>query len=136
MRGPGRLFQLVFSTKPAPSRKGKQNAASWSISLLLCTGSPPTFIDSRLLIPDPSFDSESRPELKRREKPTITLRLKTASQALAAPPLPLYPELTGPKGARQRREERERWRREEETTCKEVVVNLGDSLMGDGLMYA
>lgn len=116
----GRLFRLSFSSSPAPSLKGKSPENSGSISLSLYEGSPATWIDSRLLISDVTSSEKA--------KPTISLRLKSGSQPLRSPPLYLNSPLTW---MERRQRERERIVLE-----NKIVIGLGSSLMGAGLMYS
>lgn len=105
----GRLFRLRFykSDPTSPSNYAPSTAShagAWLVSLHILGASPSTFIDSRLLIPDPAgsppdlvapsslsnsygygiFDKKPSPHLK----PTISIRLSTPSSTplISLPP--------------------------------------------------
>jgi len=98
-----RMWQLRFfiaqDNRYDRIREGPQ-PGSWCISLSLLENSPPTCIDSRLIIPEPISSSSSaespstpssaslleRAKTKWKPKPTISIRLKSTQQ-LIAPPL-------------------------------------------------
>jgi hypothetical protein len=133
----GRLFRLAFSSSPAPSLKGKQNEDAWSISLSIHEGSSSTWIDSRLVIPDAAYaarvsQSPLESAEKFRQRPAISLRLKTASEPLRSAPLYLD-DISQLSKWEQRRIQR--IRQQEAEIENRVVVGLGTSLMGAGLMY-
>ncbi|KAF5374634.1 hypothetical protein D9615_008916 [Tricholomella constricta] len=111
-----RMWRLEFSIVQAAQYKGPRQG-SWCISLSLLEHSPPTWIDSRLIIPEPishSADSPSSPSLldrvRARPKPkqTIVMRLKSQAQ-LVAPP---------------------------NKQCTAIVVSLEDNMAGSSLQYA
>jgi hypothetical protein len=121
-----RMWQLTFSIAQDSSReRGAPRPGSWCISLSLLENSPPTWVDSRLIIPEPILSASSLPaspcstslldraKTKWKPKPTITIRLKPPQQ-LAPPPLGRH--------------------NHQQTTS--VVVPLEDSLMGSSLQYA
>jgi len=111
-----------------PQRSGPRQG-SWCISLSLLEHSPPTWIDSRLIIPEPTpttaeppfqpSTSPSSPSLldrikaRPKPKPTIVIRLMSPLQ-LVAPP-----------ATSQNHKE-----------CTAIVVSLEDSMMGSSLQYA
>ena len=117
-------FSIANGGQHADPRPG-----SWCISLSLLENSPPTWIDSRLLVqepdttsPLPSPDKQSPTSHGRsasspfvfgasrpRAKPTISIRLKSTQQLFALRP---------------------------HQTQSKVVVSLEDSLMGSSLQYA
>ncbi|KAG5641831.1 hypothetical protein DXG03_004134 [Asterophora parasitica] len=113
---PARMWRLEFSIVQTAQHHGPRQG-SWCISLSLLEHSPPTWIDSRLIIPEAApliAESPSSPSLldrvkaRPKPKPTIVLRLKSSAQ-LVAPP------------SRQ---------------ATSLVVSLEDSMMGSSLQYA
>ncbi|KAF8990862.1 hypothetical protein BDQ17DRAFT_1333196 [Cyathus striatus] len=72
-----------FFTSHPPSSSTVHRVGSWCISLSLIENSPPTWVDSRLLIPEPppspslSSQSSSFSENGKQFRPTISIRLKS-----------------------------------------------------------
>ncbi|KZP28437.1 hypothetical protein FIBSPDRAFT_917664 [Athelia psychrophila] len=118
----GRMWRLAFSI--APSSK-------WTVSLAILEHSPPTWIDSRLLIEEPpqyvtgpagatswfsrptspDETSEDGANVLRKPKSTISLRLKAGRDQLTAP-TPRYPHTGG-----------------------EITLEFDDSLTASSLQY-
>lgn len=115
-----RMWKLVFFI--AQDHRDGPRPGSWCISLSLLENSPPTWIDSRLIIPEPApavspelspLSTSSplrRAKTKLKPKPTIIIRLKSSQQLVAAS-TPSRVQATS------------------------VVVSLEDSMMGSGLQY-
>jgi hypothetical protein len=120
----GRLWRLSFFVASA-RHHNQLTPGSWHISLTLLEHSPPTWIDSRLVIDEPAqplssppsdltdFESPTTPSSRRKSKekpkPTISYRLKSQFTQLIASP---------------------------EHAQNEIRVSLDDSMMGSGLQYA
>jgi hypothetical protein len=123
-----RMWQLTFSI--AQDSQHGVRPGSWCINLSLLENSPPTWVDSRLIIPEPTSGSSppgspssaspsstspsllDRVKTKRKPKPTIVIRLKPSQQLV---PLSLgysYQQTTS------------------------VVVSLEDNTIGSSLQYA
>ena len=122
------MWKLEFSIANGSQHAGPR-PGSWCISLSLLENSPPTWIDSRLLVqepdttsPLPSPDKQSPTSHGRsasspfvfgasrpRAKPTISIRVKSTQQLFANRPYQAQ---------------------------SKVVVSLEDSLMGSSLQYA
>ncbi|KAF8985897.1 hypothetical protein BDQ17DRAFT_1436471 [Cyathus striatus] len=49
----GRMWKLEFFIAPPPSNSTQPKAGSWCVALSLSENSPPAWIDSRLLVPEP-----------------------------------------------------------------------------------
>ncbi|KAF4562700.1 hypothetical protein EYR36_004094 [Pleurotus pulmonarius] len=135
-------FQLVLVVMPSQEAAEKYHTRSlrpgtWCVTLSLLEHSPPTWIDSRLLIADsgdPPGDSVTTPPLtpsaspplislpfsaspsspSRKPKPTISLRLKCSEQLI-----PLEGARRHPRNAQ-----------------SVIVTPLEDSLMGASLQYS
>ncbi|KDQ56246.1 hypothetical protein JAAARDRAFT_132722 [Jaapia argillacea MUCL 33604] len=119
----GRLWRLSFFVASASNSYNKR-AGSWLISIELLENCPPTWLDSRLIIEQPSqrpftpppslIDSPlpSPPIKEGKPKPTISIRLKSGSMQLVSP-------LSGNDG----------------NGLKKVVVSLDESLMGSSLQF-
>lgn len=70
------MWQLRFFVEPEHSRGYGRRSGSWYVSLSLMEHSPPTWIDSRLVIAEPQIpkdDGSSKP------KPAIVMRLSSTS---------------------------------------------------------
>lgn len=95
----GRLWSFKFFVVQAHDARVDRNrqappVGTWALALSLMEHSPPTWIDSRLVIeearpvpPDPSTSPGSAPKAqdsKSKPKPTISLRLKSGSAQLTA----------------------------------------------------
>ncbi|GLB38069.1 hypothetical protein LshimejAT787_0411200 [Lyophyllum shimeji] len=122
-----RMWRLEFSVVEKAQHNGPRQG-SWCISLSLLENSPPTWVDSRLIIPEPTpttvesppqpSTSPASPSLLDRvkaqpkPKPTIVIRLKSSQQ------------LVTPSAYQSHRE------------CAAIVVSLEDSMMGSSLQYA
>ncbi|KZT27149.1 hypothetical protein NEOLEDRAFT_1155191 [Neolentinus lepideus HHB14362 ss-1] len=89
--GKGRMFRLTFAVATAyDAVAGKViKPGSWLVSLEILEDSPPTWIDSRLVIRESRYTQSSPPDTtstsgsprsKAKPKPTITLRLKSSTQ--------------------------------------------------------
>ena len=127
-----RMWKLAFYIAQDGGDRNAPRPGSWCISLSLVENSPPTRIDSRLIIPDPSAPvypfptsasspnmspiSTSSPPLleraksQRKAKPTISIRLKTSQQLVS-------PQLSN-------------------DSSTSVVVSLEDSSIGSSLQYS
>ncbi|CAA7263067.1 unnamed protein product [Cyclocybe aegerita] len=122
-----RMWRLAFFIAPeSPYRGSDPRAGSWCISLSLIENSPPTFLDSQLLIDEAKTDPPDSASLKEPSSPprsgfrlpaspiqpkpksTITLRLKSNEQL----------EVAG-----------------RYNSGKNIVISLEDSLMGANLQY-
>ncbi|KAH9949313.1 hypothetical protein B0H21DRAFT_820304 [Amylocystis lapponica] len=107
----GRLWALSFlvlaSSHDVRVPHQRHPPGTWLVALALLEHSPPTWIDSRLIIEEPADAPPAHP--KPRPKPTISLRLTRPAQLTA----PAY-----------------RGRRNDA-----IVVSLGDSLMANSLQY-
>jgi hypothetical protein len=141
----GRLFRLFFhKSESSPAETG-----SWLVSLFILGASPSTFIDSRLIIPDPSISYPITPtqaspshgastagpstslfdtkysQKSSNPKPTISIRLRSPSNQplVALPPDP------------KTRPQRRRWAEAKKTCGIEVSLEQG-SLMGASLTYS
>ncbi|KAG5350065.1 hypothetical protein C0989_000383 [Termitomyces sp. Mn162] len=130
-----RMWRLEFLIAESSKRRDAPRQGSWCISLSLLENSPPTWIDSRLLVPEPTLTSsdtllsaESSPppispslmdRLRSRPakpKPTISIRLQSPQQLVA--PLP---------GRTKSRHTKD--------FCSAIIVSLDDSMMGSSLQY-
>ncbi|KDQ29940.1 hypothetical protein PLEOSDRAFT_1021085, partial [Pleurotus ostreatus PC15] len=139
-----RMWRLAFRVMPSQEPAERYHTRSlrpgtWCVTLSLLEHSPPTWIDSRLLIADsgdPQNDSlldstppttpsgspslislpfsASPPSAPRKPKPTISLRLKCSEQLIPA------------EGAR----------RHPRNAQSVIVASLEDSLMGASLQYS
>ncbi|TFK50735.1 hypothetical protein OE88DRAFT_1659768 [Heliocybe sulcata] len=88
--GKGRIFRLTFlvSTSYEVVSGKMLEPGTWLVSLEILEGSPPTWIDSRVVIPEsrdtlsspPDTPSASGFRSKAKAKPTISLRLKSSMQ--------------------------------------------------------
>ena len=122
--GKDRMWRLEFSIAPEHGYNHRCRPGSWCISLYLLESSPPTWIDSRLIIPEaipPSTDHHSDhgnspaaassrfqlPSIASKSKP-IELRLESSEQLEAS--RSGYPP-------------------------NRAIVMLQDSLMGANLQY-
>ncbi|KAF5356769.1 hypothetical protein D9756_006539 [Leucocoprinus leucothites] len=105
-----RMWRLAFFVVPenCSTRSGRR-PGSWCVSLSLMAHSPPTWVDSRVLIADPNQSRGSTGSSK--PKPTISMRLKS-SRPLTAPPYRGHDGVT------------------------EVVVTFEDSQMATSLQYS
>ncbi|KAF8985993.1 hypothetical protein BDQ17DRAFT_1436415 [Cyathus striatus] len=89
----GRMWKLEFFIAPPPSNSTQPKAGSWCVALSLSENSPPAWIDSRLLVPEPpsppsspsSPSGNGKKKQKQKPRPTISLRLKS-SNVLSPPP--------------------------------------------------
>jgi hypothetical protein len=140
-RKPGRLFSLAFSIAPPsqPWEYSAHKAGSWLITLALLEHSPPTWIDSRLIIEEPSSQQQQQQQQQQpttslidapipqpsrtKPKPTISLRLKSVNQELVAPRV-------------EDGKHKRKWEKDQEMKKDRIVVGLEDSLMAGSLMYA
>ncbi|XP_006460566.1 hypothetical protein AGABI2DRAFT_203651 [Agaricus bisporus var. bisporus H97] len=104
----GRMWQLRFFVEPEDSRAQGRRPGSWCVSLSLMEHSPPTWIDSQLLIAEPRILKDGKSS---KRKPTITMRLSSTS--------PLTPRSTY-RGA----------------GITEVVVTFEDIPMATSLQYS
>ncbi|KXN87082.1 hypothetical protein AN958_09292 [Leucoagaricus sp. SymC.cos] len=105
-----RMWRLAFFVVPENcDPKSRRRPGSWCASLSLVEHSPPTWVDSRLLIADPNVPGGDSGSSK--SKPTISMRLKS-SQPLTPPP----------------------YRGRDGVT--EVVVTFEDNLMATSLQYS
>ncbi|KAJ3561838.1 hypothetical protein NP233_g9949 [Leucocoprinus birnbaumii] len=104
----GRMWKLAFFVVPenGDARSGRR-PGSWCVSLSLMEHSPPTWVDSRVLIADPYQPATT----KSKPKPTISMRLKSP-RPLTAPP---YRGADG---------------------VTEVMVTFEDNLMASSLQYS
>jgi hypothetical protein len=138
----GRMWCLAFSVASDDRPSTGPRSGAWCLSLSLFEHSPPTWIDSRLLIkepfrvsspPSPALIDAPTPEVtspslpspllpvrngRFKPKPTITLRLKSGNAQLT-PPSSASP-------GRNRDHDRQ----------SQIVISLDDSLMGSSLQYA
>ncbi|RDB20722.1 hypothetical protein Hypma_012160 [Hypsizygus marmoreus] len=119
-----RMWRLAFSIAQENQIHGPRQG-SWCITLSLLENSPPTWIDSRLIVSEPALDSSASPRLavspslldKARGRPppkaTIVIRLKSPQQ-LVAPPIA----------------------RRSHKQITSIVASLEDSVLGSSLQYA
>ncbi|KAJ3503005.1 hypothetical protein NLJ89_g8628 [Agrocybe chaxingu] len=109
-----RMWRLAFYIEPEPKYQGfGPRPGSWCISLSLIESSPPTFLDSQLLIDEAKIDppdaaSMKEPSSQPKPKSTISLRMKSNEQL----------EVAG-----------------RYNSGKNIVVSLEDNLMGANLQY-
>ncbi|KAF7308764.1 hypothetical protein MKEN_01075500 [Mycena kentingensis (nom. inval.)] len=91
----GRMWRLGFHVSER-RRPGMPAPGAWYITLSLLEHSPPTWIDSRLLVPAPEAPQPSPPPAsgfgsgffgsgKTRSRPTLSVRMKAAEQLHANP---------------------------------------------------
>ncbi|KAI0785746.1 hypothetical protein C8Q75DRAFT_722319 [Abortiporus biennis] len=122
----GRIWEFKFLVLEKNDTIGGRlcQSGSWLINLSLLEHSPPTWIDSRLIIEDsrggytspvtenhsPTTPTSPSAETPSKLRPTISLRLKSGAEQLA-PPQSTY------------------------QSRREIVASLDDSLMGKSLQY-
>lgn len=105
----GRIWKFSFFISDRAVYGGQwHDKGVWLVALSLLEHSPPTWLDSRLIIED-ARSSETTAKLK----PTVSIRLKTGPQ-----------QLTPSKGANPGT-----------TVFGSIVASLDDSLMGNSLQY-
>ncbi|KAG6867231.1 hypothetical protein C0993_005380 [Termitomyces sp. T159_Od127] len=131
-----RMWRLEFLIAESPSRhRDKPRQGSWCISLSLLENSPPTWIDSRLLVPEPtppSPDTLSSPDgpPSLPSSPSLIDRLRL--QPRSSKPKPAIsirlrsPQQLAPLGTRSRRDRE---------ICEAIVVSLDESAMGSSLQH-
>ncbi|KAJ7334233.1 hypothetical protein DFH08DRAFT_880586, partial [Mycena albidolilacea] len=89
-----RMWRLSFNVTTQEQRRPGLQPGAWYVSLSLLENSPPTWIDSRLLIPAPSETAMEPPSVsgfagglfgagKPRPRPTLSARLKATDQLQA-----------------------------------------------------
>ncbi|KAJ7879911.1 hypothetical protein B0H14DRAFT_2707847 [Mycena olivaceomarginata] len=89
-----RMWRLSFNVTTQEQRRSGLQPGAWYVSLSLLENSPPTWIDSRLLIPAPSETAMEPPSIsgfagglfgagKPRPRPTLSARLKATDQLQA-----------------------------------------------------
>ncbi|KAJ6591482.1 hypothetical protein DFH09DRAFT_974570 [Mycena vulgaris] len=82
----GRIWSLSFNVSPQHPRHGLPPTGTWYAALSLLEQSPPTWVDSRLLVPAPpppepdSKDPAGARGAKSRPRPTLSVRLRTHVQ--------------------------------------------------------
>ncbi|KAJ6591481.1 hypothetical protein DFH09DRAFT_1358068 [Mycena vulgaris] len=90
----GRIWSLSFNVSPQRPQYGLPPTGTWYAALSLLENSPPTWIDSRLLVPAPpesAMEPPSGPGFasglfgpgKPRARPTLSARMKAAEQLRA-----------------------------------------------------
>jgi hypothetical protein len=125
------MWCLSFAIATDTPKRTGVKPGSWCITLSLLEHSPPTWIDSRLLIEEPRRPPSPKKLLddlpsplsifgqnaKLKPKPTISLRLKTGNAQLIAPSesTSSFMSQCDPQN--------------------EISVSLDDSMMGAGLQY-
>ncbi|KAG6829359.1 hypothetical protein H0H87_011694 [Tephrocybe sp. NHM501043] len=147
-----RMWRLEFSiaspstTSSSRSPRGPRTG-SWCLSLSILEHSPPTYVDSRLLIPEPVLPSSSYPQPASSppdphpHPQSLMDRLRT----VPPPPTPKSPisirlsspsQLVAPAPSPTRRERRIQGRGRDKDAVEKIEVALEDSAMGASLQYA
>ncbi|KAF8058527.1 hypothetical protein FPV67DRAFT_1428150 [Lyophyllum atratum] len=124
-----RMWRLEFSIAQDPSGSGSARQGSWCISLALLEHSPPTWIDSRLIIPEPtptSAETPFPPPTPPSSPPSLLDRVK----ARPAKPNPTPPKPKPTIVIRLKSREQLVYGQ------SQIVVALEDSMMGSSLQYA
>jgi hypothetical protein len=103
------MWQLRFFVEPQHQRGHGRRSGSWYVSLSLMEHSPPTWIDSRLLIAEPQTQIP-KGDKSSKSKPNIIMRLSSTSTLTP-------PSQHGGEGV------------------TEVVVNFEDIAMATSLQY-
>lgn len=151
-----RMWRLQFAITAGSNSSGPRRPGSWCISLALLENSPPTWIDSRLIIPEPSPTSAS-PSLSPSSLPSSPHHIAPLDIPRTPPPLsPPSPAgllsgfaaLTGAATPKPRPTISLRLKSDKQLATPlssgrrnynvdtEIVVALEDSLMGSSLQYA
>jgi len=128
---PGRMWRLSFFVAREPRHPGDPPAGSWCISLSLLETSPPTYIDSRLIISEakssqlPNSPSSTEPPSPKRG-PVSPFR--TSSNPLTKPKNP-------PISIRLKSRDQLEASRDHHHHRRRIIVALEQSLAGSNLQY-